>query len=99
MLIWRVDEMPLQEPYEESDGQKGLWTRVRERVFGVDEGETFEEEAAAPESRRRAAIRIDTARGHSVSVRLHAAAFNDARIAADGLKSGQQQIVNLERAT
>ena len=31
-------------------------------------------------------------------MRLNATVFNDARVAADGLKDGQQQIVNLERS-
>jgi FtsZ-interacting cell division protein YlmF len=91
--------LPIQEQYEDSDSQKGLWTRVRERVFGVEDIEETEDELPGQDPRKRAAIRLDMARGHCVAVRLHAAAFNDARIAADGLKAGQQQIVNLERAT
>jgi cell division inhibitor SepF len=34
-----------------------------------------------------------------VDIRRNATTFNDARVAADGLKSGQQQVVNLERAS
>ena len=91
--------MSTQEPYEEYAPSKGLWTRMRERVFGVDDREELtEEEAATPDARRRAAIRLEAARGTRVAVRLNATVFNDARVAADGLKSGQQQIVNLERA-
>jgi cell division inhibitor SepF len=89
-----------QEPYEEYAPQKGLWTRMRERVFGIEEREDeMEEDAPTPDARRRAALRLDTARGVRVALRLNAAVFNDARVAADGLKSGQQQIVNLEKAT
>ena len=39
------------------------------------------------------------ARGVRVAVRMNAVVFGDARAAADGLKGGQQQIVNMERAT
>jgi cell division inhibitor SepF len=91
-----------QEQYEEYEPSRGLWSRVKDRVFGADEAE-YEEVAdghAPPqEARRRAAIRLESSRGIRVAVRLNATAFNDARIAADGLKGGQQQIVNLEKAT
>jgi len=88
------------EPYEEEELQpRGLWGRVRERVFGAEEVYEPEEEVRQADPRRRAALRIDAARPVRVDVRLNATVFNDARIAADGLKGGQQQIVNLERAT
>jgi cell division inhibitor SepF len=91
-----------QEQYEEYEPSRGLWSRVKDRVFGADEAEYDEEaEGASPASdaRRKAAIRLESSRGIRVAVRLNAVAFNDARMAADGLKGGQQQIVNLERAT
>jgi cell division inhibitor SepF len=43
------------------------------------------------------ALRIDTARRQHITVRRAVYSFDDARRAADGLKSGQQQIVNLEQ--
>src|SRR5258707_15281189 len=52
----------------------------------------------APLASRRKSVRIDSIRGVRVAVRMNASAFTDARIAADGLKSGHQQIVNLESA-
>jgi cell division inhibitor SepF len=95
-----------QEPYEEDVAPRGLWSRVRERVFGVDEGYDEDGGAVAPpghtgmsEAKRRASLRLETSRTIRVDVRTNATVFNDARQAADGLKSGQQQIVNLERAT
>lgn len=98
--------MSSQEPYEEDLAPRGLWSRVRERVFGVDEG--YEEDGGqatlmspggVSEAKRRASLRLETSRTVRVDVRTNATIFNDARMAADGLKSGQQQIVNLERAT
>jgi len=71
---------------------------MKERVFGVEEPEDEAQESPMPDARRRAALRLEQTRGVRVAVRLHATVFNDARIAADGLKSGQQQIVNLEKA-
>ena len=85
--------------YEEDETQPvpGLWSRVK-RQFGVAEKEEFEEEEPATDSRGKT-IRLHTARTVTVSVRLHASEFGDAQIAADGLKAGQQQILNLEEAT
>lgn len=89
--------MPNTEAYEEYQETRGLWSRVRERVFGTDEMEEAVTESPYVDSRRRA-IRLESSRGIKVAVRRNATAFNDARVAADGLKAGQQQIVNLERA-
>src|SRR2546421_12890449 len=94
----RRERMSRQEQYEEYEPAKGLWGRVKDRVFGPDEAEFDEEtEGHTPEARKRAAIRLESSRGIRVAVRQNAIAFNDARSAADGLKNGQQQIVNLER--
>jgi cell division inhibitor SepF len=87
------------EPYPHFRPPKSLWARLRERIFGMEEPEDYEEEPPMPDARRRAALRLDMTRNVRVAVRMNAVVFNDARIAADGLKSGQQQIVNLERAT
>ncbi len=90
--------MSTHEQYEE-EPQRGLWSRVRERVFGPEEEyETDEPSLRSADAKRRAALRIETARSLRVDVRRNATTFNDARVAADGLKSGQQQVVNLERA-
>ena len=43
------------------------------------------------------ALRLDQARRTHVTVRRAVRGFDDARRAADGLKEGQQQIVNLEQ--
>ncbi|MDQ2800843.1 MAG: cell division protein SepF [Armatimonadota bacterium] len=47
--------------------------------------------------RRPPALRIDQARNTRITVRRAVQSFDDARRAADGLKDGQQQIVNLEQ--
>jgi cell division inhibitor SepF len=89
------------EPYSDEEPRRSVWARMRDRLWGAEADELEEEEAgsaAGPDARRRAAIRLDTARGVRVAVRLSASSFNDARMAADGLKGGHQQIVNLEAA-
>ncbi|BDI31898.1 hypothetical protein CCAX7_39490 [Capsulimonas corticalis] len=47
--------------------------------------------------RRQTTLRMDQARRTHVTVRRAVQSFDDARRAADGLKEGQQQIVNLEQ--
>jgi cell division inhibitor SepF len=88
-----------QQVYDDYEPPRGIWTRVKERVFGVEELEYEDEPMPAHEPRRRSTLRVETARGIRVAVRRHASTFADARVAADGLKNGQQQIVNLESAT
>ena len=47
--------------------------------------------------KRGTTLRIDQARQTHITVRRAVHSFDDARRAADGLKDGQQQIVNLEQ--
>ncbi len=47
--------------------------------------------------KRPTTLRIDQARQTRITVRRSVQTFDDARRAADGLKDGQQQIVNLEQ--
>jgi cell division inhibitor SepF len=91
--------MPSAEHYDEYDDRPNLWTRLKERMWGAEPPEEDPEEGLPPLDSRRRSVRLESVRGVRVAVRMNAAAFNDARIAADGLKNGQQQIVNLERAT
>ena len=76
---------------------KKAFRRLARRLH-PDVSEEPDTESPFVDSRRRSSIRLETVRGVRVAVRLNASVFNDARIAADGLKAGQQQIVNLERA-
>lgn len=80
--------------YDEEEFQPGFWERLRERFSGGSDEEEFDD----PAPRRRPHIRIDQGRTHVVAIRRHPASISDAKIVADGLKSGQQQIVNLESA-
>lgn len=69
----------------------------------VDEGRHDDSDARTsapivqPARRHIAALRLDQARQSHVTVRRSVHGFEDARRAADGLKAGQQQIVNLEQ--
>src|SRR5438105_2629999 len=78
---------------------KGFWARMRERVFGPDDSEPSSESPVTDSRERKvAALRLETSRATRVAIRLNATAFEHAQIAADGLKAGQQQIINIERA-
>ena len=100
-------------PDEEYE-RKSWWSRVKDGLLGAEEPEEEEDMIAAPmpaananiganqaaaRKPQPAPLRLQTARGHRVSVRRNAQVFEDAKLAADGLKGGEQQIVNLERAT
>ncbi len=96
-----MNPQPIPEEYE----RKSFWTRLKDGVFGTEESEEDLEAGAAAHSeagqsaRRQQALRLQTARGSRVAIRLNAQVFEDAKMAADGLKNGEYQIVNLERAT
>ncbi len=86
---------------EEEYPRRSFWTRCKDMIIGVEEPEDEETEGSAPVATRKPAqqLRLQTARGGKVAVRLNAQVFEDAKVAADGLKNGEQQIVNLEKAT
>lgn len=98
-----MNSQPIPEEYEPE--RPNLWTRIKNGLLGgedPEEDESDEHHAAQPDaqSRRQAApLRLSSVRAHRVSIHLNAQVFEDAKMAADGLKGGDQQIVNLERAT
>lgn len=86
---------------EEFDDQpKSLWGRLKERVgLGDYEDDYDDEYAPDPNDPRRTTLRVHQTRLNHVSVWLTVQSFENAQQAADGLKLGHQQIVNLEKAT
>ena len=101
---------PISEEYEP---RRNWWSKLRDGIFGAEEPE--DEEAHDPQTRSNPqpgthavvgqvqkpgqALRIHTARGGRVAIRLNAQVMEDAKLAADGLKAGEHQIVNLEKAS
>lgn len=78
--------------------RRGIWTRIKEG-FGVSEIEEDDEEFDEPADgvhKRPVTLRLQSVKVTHVAVR-RPQSFEDARVAADGLKEGRQQIVNLER--
>lgn len=77
-----MEELVLQE-------KPGLFTRIA----GIFTREEFEEEDMVPQNSRPLTIR--SAHRYTVTVRRQVSSFDDAMAAADGLKKGEQQILNL----
>lgn len=82
--------------YEEEE-PRSLWSRIKDR-FGVGEFEESEELYDEAGGRLRPAMFRPT-RIHHISVWMTISSVDQAQAAADGLKSGRQQIVNLENAS
>ncbi|MCS6829251.1 MAG: cell division protein SepF [Armatimonadota bacterium] len=78
----------MQEPFQEEES-RSWWSRLKERLFGAAEED--EEEAG------NTVIRLHTRPAQRVNV-LYARTMEDARRAADGLKTGHQQLVNFQYA-
>lgn len=81
--------------------QRSLWTKFKGVVGIHEEFEDEYEEAdeISEDSRKRPqTLRLHSARVSYVSVRLPQS-IEDARVAADGLKDGRQQIINLEKTS
>lgn len=79
--------------------QRSLWSRVKEKIgFSEELEEEFDDtEAVRDEIRKRpGTLKLYSTKVSYVSVR-QPQSFDDARLAADGLKDGRQQIVNLEK--
>jgi cell division inhibitor SepF len=86
---------------DEEYPRRSFWTRCKETILGVEEPDEEDTHVASTPAAQKQAqpLRLQTARGGRVAVRLNAQVFEDAKVAADGLKGGEQQIVNLEKAT
>ena len=88
-------------PREElEDEPRGFWDKLKEKV-GIGEYEDEIEEMIDDPGGRRGpvALRIRPSRIHHVSVWKSIQSLDNAQEAADGLKAGHQQIVNLEHAS
>lgn len=93
------------QPQHEEDYYEpiSLFHRAKKWFFGEEEHEEFDHNGPRTDgdaqAQRRPHLGVHTVRPGRVNVRRNAQVFDDAKAAADGLKNGEQQIVNLERAT
>lgn len=86
-------------PQEEYDDMpRGTWARFKEKIGWGDLEDDYEE-VDEHGRRRSSSLRLHSSRPTYVSVWLTIQSFETAQQAADGLKEGHQQIINLEKAT
>ena len=89
-------------PLEDHDEQpRGLWGRFKQKI-GLGEDDYYEDGEFFDDPGGRAGpamLRVHSSKINRVSVWLTVQSFENAQQAADGLKDGHQQIVNLEKAT
>lgn len=86
--------------YYDEERPRGLWSKLKERVGLGEYEEDLEDMLDDPGGTRRpVAIRLHPSKMHRVSVWKSIQSLENAQEAADGLKSGHQQIVNLEKAS
>jgi len=97
-----IEPQPAQDGFE----RKSFWTKVKDTLLGAEDLEDDDADPTAgtiagPQgsTRKQASLRLQSARTLNVAIRTNAQVFEDAKLAADGFKNGEQQIVNLERAT
>lgn len=87
-------------PYNDEDDayeatRPSLWARLKDWVSGsTDE----EEPETVPTPRTDSSIRYRRFHAYHIAIRREVHSFEDARVAADGLKEGIQQILNLASA-
>lgn len=80
--------MDYPEKYEIQEERLSFWSRLRERFFPTED--LGEEAEPRPHS-----ARLQRFHPYHVCVRKEVHSLEDARLAADGLKEGKQQILNL----
>ena len=91
---------PLDGFEEHEEGQRGLWAKFKEKIGLGDDSVEYEEEIIDESGNRRpVTFRVHSSRVSKVSVWLSVNSFSNAKDAADGLKEGRQEIVNLEKAS
>lgn len=84
---------------EEDLEKRGLWRTIKETIGIHDElEEEYEDEEETGGKKPPVTLKLHSAKVSYVSVRLPQS-FDDARLAADGLKDGRQQIINLENTS
>lgn len=88
-------------PQEDYDEQpRGLWGRIKDKIGWGEYEEDELEYVDEPDGRRKPTmVRVHSSRINRVSVWLSVQTFESAQQAADGLKEGHQQIVNMEKAS
>jgi len=92
-VVW---EQTLMEEMELQQEQSGVFTRIKGWFGREREDGFYEEEVDVVEQQKQTpTYRLHTTRSYNITVRRTVQSFQDAVAAADGLKKGEQQILNL----
>ncbi len=83
-----MEELELQEE------RSGVFTRLKSWLSRDHEDDVYEEDVVQ-ETRQAAPLRLHARTSYVVTVRRQVQSFQDAVAAADGLKKGEQQVLNL----
>jgi cell division inhibitor SepF len=87
------------DPHDADDGEvRGLWDRFMDRVGLGPLEDGLEQEPDAGRRRKPVMLRFHHSKINRICVWQGIDCIDNARQAADGLKQGCQQVVNLERA-
>lgn len=96
---------PLPHESESRGENRSFFRTLKDNLFGGDDEEQTENyETRSPQSSSSASVRaqrnlnIHVSRASRVAVRLNLQVIEDAKIAIDGLRNGEHQIINLEKA-
>lgn len=87
---------PLHDHDEEEP--RGVWGKLKDRI-GLGEYDDEADDEIEVGSKRRPVLRLSQARVNCVSIWQTIQSLDNAQQAADGLKEGRSQIVNLEKAS
>jgi cell division inhibitor SepF len=82
-----MEELALQE-------RSGIFSRIG-RMFTHHDVDEFEEEMDMPSTPEHRALTMKSSARYTITVRRQIVSFDDAMAAAQGLKNGEQQILNL----
>ncbi len=82
---------------EETVERPGFFSRMSDRVSSILHREEYEDDFES--TTNKPSLRVHSAHRYHVTVRRQIVSFQDAVAAADGLKRGEQQILNISMAT
>ncbi|MDO8682744.1 MAG: cell division protein SepF [Armatimonadota bacterium] len=87
-------------PLNDFDEQhRSIWTRFKDRIGIGEFDDEADDEVEVGRRRRPITLRLSHSRTNTVSVWQSIQSLDNAQQAADGLKEGRSQIVNLEKAS
>ena len=90
--------VPVDPPGADDGEVRGLWDRFMDRVGLGPLEDGLDEEPETIRKRRPAMLRFHHSKVNRICIWTCIDSIDNARQAADGLKQGRQQVVNLERA-